>query len=220
MSKEALSLDISRLVSRVVRGETIDVAERGAALAKQYPDLGMSGAMIGQAIERAAGMVGMIRNAPIPPKLPRVPAIAVPPPPPPVAAAAPPKVVAEPGNVRPLHTVRAAPPTAFPVGPQSIDDELAAAIDAEIGNLVSGHAAATAPLARTGSDARTARAAPAHGNGEARTASPAPVRPSAEPPAPAPVAAPRPASVSREPDRSEPAHGSIFSNFRRALFRT
>ena len=66
MSREALSLEIAGVVSRVVRGETIDTAESGAAIAEKYPDIGMSGAQIGQAIERAAGMVGMMRDAPEP----------------------------------------------------------------------------------------------------------------------------------------------------------
>ena len=72
MSREALSLDISRVVSRVVSGEPIDTAENGAALAAKYPDLGMSGTLISQAIDRAAGMVGMIKNAPEPVKQPRL----------------------------------------------------------------------------------------------------------------------------------------------------
>ena len=68
MSREALSLEISNLVARVLRGETIDIPQTGAGLAAKYPDLGMSGALIGQAIERAAGMVGMIRSTPTPTK--------------------------------------------------------------------------------------------------------------------------------------------------------
>jgi hypothetical protein len=67
MSREALSLEISQVVSRVVGGETVDVAERGAVLAQKYPDLGMTGEMIGEAIRRAAGMVGMIRSGGKPP---------------------------------------------------------------------------------------------------------------------------------------------------------
>ncbi len=68
-SSAQLSLDISRLVSRAVSGQPVDSALEGAALAQLYPELGMSGAMIGSAIERAVGMVGAIRNIaePLPP---------------------------------------------------------------------------------------------------------------------------------------------------------
>ena len=65
VSREALALDISRVVSRVVSGEPIDTAERGAALAAKYPELGMNAELIGQAIDRAAGMVGLIKTAPL-----------------------------------------------------------------------------------------------------------------------------------------------------------
>lgn len=223
MSREALSLDISRLVSRVVRGEPIDIAERGAALAEQYPDLGMSGALISQAIERAAGMVGMIRSAPEPPKPPR-PRVEMP-----VA------VLPANGNgngaarngtaarfaareEQPLQKARPAP-VALPVAALSIDDDLAAAIDAEIGNIVSGHkAAAGAPAPRSRGEARAA-APPLRRNAEARVApSPAP-RSSVETQTP-PVAPPQTTTPAKEPASSEPAHGSIFSSFRRALFRT
>ena len=50
MSREALSLEISQAVSRVVSGEPVDAAERGAFLAAKYPELGMSGEMISEAI--------------------------------------------------------------------------------------------------------------------------------------------------------------------------
>jgi hypothetical protein len=66
MSREALSREISQVVSRVVSGEEIDAAARGAILAAKYPELGMSGEMIGEAILRAANMVGMIKSAPMP----------------------------------------------------------------------------------------------------------------------------------------------------------
>jgi hypothetical protein len=66
MSREALSREISQVVSRVVSGEEIDAAARGAMLASKYPDLGMSGEMISEAILRAANMVGMIKSAPMP----------------------------------------------------------------------------------------------------------------------------------------------------------
>jgi hypothetical protein len=57
-----LSIEISRLVSRILSGETIDTTLSGADLAIRYPDAGMSGEMISQAIVRAAGMVGLIRD--------------------------------------------------------------------------------------------------------------------------------------------------------------
>jgi hypothetical protein len=62
VSRAALSLEISRLVPRLLRGEAIDLAGQGDELAARFPDLGMTGAMIGSAIERAAGMVDLIRN--------------------------------------------------------------------------------------------------------------------------------------------------------------
>ena len=126
MSREALALDISRVVSRLVSGEPIDTAERGAALAAKYPELGMNAELIGQAIDRAANMVGMIKTAPAPPKLAREQ-------PQPVVESR--VTVAE--IERPAAPV--APPAPKPVilpRVLSIDDELAAAIDAEIGNLV------------------------------------------------------------------------------------
>ena len=61
-SSAELALEISRLVSRALSGETIDTALSGAALAARFPEAGMSGEMIAQAIERATGMVGMIRD--------------------------------------------------------------------------------------------------------------------------------------------------------------
>jgi hypothetical protein len=126
VSREALALDISRVVSRLVSGEPIDTAERGAALAAKYPDLGMNAELIGQAIDRAAGMVGMIRSAPAPAKAAREA-------PQPVAASR--VEVAEIERPRPPPAVSAPPPVVPPVA-LSIDDELAAAIDAEIGNLI------------------------------------------------------------------------------------
>jgi hypothetical protein len=126
VSREALALDISRVVSRVVSGEPIDTAERGAALAAKYPELGMNAELIGQAIDRAANMVGMIKTAPAPPQLPREE-------PQPVVST---RVdVAE--IERPAAPVAASvPKPVLPPRAVSIDDELAAAIDAEIGNLV------------------------------------------------------------------------------------
>ena len=60
--RAALSLEISRLVSRVLSGETLDTAASGDELALRFPDAGMTGDMIAQAIDNAAGMVGMIRE--------------------------------------------------------------------------------------------------------------------------------------------------------------
>ncbi len=57
-----LSIEISRLVSRILNGESVDTTLSGADLAIRYPDAGMSGEMIAQAILRAAGMVGLIRD--------------------------------------------------------------------------------------------------------------------------------------------------------------
>ena len=161
MSREALSLDISRLVARVVAGEPIDTAERGAALAAKYPDLGMSGVLIGQAIDRAVGMVGMIRSAPRPAKRSKesVEHSQV------VTSAAPPLVnahtgiasqlqtnghLAEPAEAMllkteaetevsvPLETPEAsgAPSPTSNIAP--IDDDVTAGINAGIGGLVSG----------------------------------------------------------------------------------
>jgi hypothetical protein len=57
-----LSLEISQFVSRALRGEAVDTADEGAKLAARFPQLGMSGEMIGSAIARAIGMVGAIRD--------------------------------------------------------------------------------------------------------------------------------------------------------------
>jgi hypothetical protein len=136
VSKEALALDISRVVSRVVSGEAVDTAERGAALAAKYPEVGLSGQSISEAIARAAGMVGMIKSAPLPAKSEFVsrqraeakaePASAPPPVTEPSAAGEPP---VEPAQQPPPPSVTATP---------AIDDLLAAAIDAELGDLVAG----------------------------------------------------------------------------------
>lgn len=61
MSSASLSLDISALVSRSLRGEDIDASAAGNELAARYPDLGMSGELIGKAITRAAGMIRAAR---------------------------------------------------------------------------------------------------------------------------------------------------------------
>jgi hypothetical protein len=95
-----LSLEISRLVSRLLNGDEVDTAACGEELAGRFPDVGMSGEMIAEAIVSAAGMVGMIREG---------------------GAAA--KADAEEGV------------------PTTVDDELAAAVHAELNDLVSGQAA-------------------------------------------------------------------------------
>ncbi len=59
MSSTELSLDIAELVSRARGGEPIDTSAKGEELAAKYPDLGMSGELIGRAIARAAGMLGV-----------------------------------------------------------------------------------------------------------------------------------------------------------------
>ena len=66
MSRAELSLEISRLVSRLLKGESIDLADKAEELAARFPDLGMTADMIGSAIERAATMVDKIRNRPEP----------------------------------------------------------------------------------------------------------------------------------------------------------
>jgi hypothetical protein len=147
VSREALALDISRIVSRVVSGEAVDTVERGAALAAKYPEVGMSGESISEAIARAAGMVGMIKSAPPPQRMPPVTRsepvaakVAVEPPgAPEVALLAKPSAPAVEAQ-SPLRADPAIPPSA-----QAIDDLLAAAIDAEIGDLVSGRRPPDAP---------------------------------------------------------------------------
>jgi hypothetical protein len=62
MSSVELSRDIAHLISRVRNGEAIDTASQGEELAARYPDLGMSGELIGKAIVRAAGMLGLEMN--------------------------------------------------------------------------------------------------------------------------------------------------------------
>jgi hypothetical protein len=59
LSSTELSLDIAELVSRARGGEPIDTLSKGEELAAKYPDLGMSGELIGKAIARAAGMLGV-----------------------------------------------------------------------------------------------------------------------------------------------------------------
>jgi hypothetical protein len=107
----ALSIEISRLVARVLKGESIDTAASGDELAFRFPDAGMTGTMIAEAIQRAAGMVGMIRE----------------------------------GGVTDTSL--------FPKRTPAFDDELAAAIDAEIGEIVAGQSAEAALSKRSAGDA-------------------------------------------------------------------
>jgi hypothetical protein len=83
-----------------LKGEEVDTAACGAELAGRFPDVGMSGEMIAEAIVSAAGMVGMMRES-----------------------EAPATAEAEEGDA------------------PSVDDEITAAIDAELDDLVSGQAA-------------------------------------------------------------------------------
>lgn len=62
LARAELSLEISRQVSRVVKGEAVDTAACGEELAQRFPQAGMSADMIAEAIVSAAGMVGMIRG--------------------------------------------------------------------------------------------------------------------------------------------------------------
>ncbi len=121
MSREALSLEISQVVSRLVSGEPIDPAARGAMLAQKFPELGMSGEMIGEAIVRAASMVGTIKSTPLP--------------------------AAWTDRARASATVTgagdangAAAKAASSLPAQSAEDDLTSTIDAEIGSLLSGRA--------------------------------------------------------------------------------
>ena len=142
MSREALSLDISRVVSRVVRGEPVDAAEKGAALAAKYPELGMSAELIGSAITRAADMVDRMRETAVDPVWPSEK---------PSRAPLAPKNGANPG-----HTPKGANGASAPIS-NSIDEALASAIDTEIGALVSGQAASSAaPVNGAGAQGRFA----------------------------------------------------------------
>jgi hypothetical protein len=144
MSREALSLEISQVVSRVVSGEPIDAAERGTHLAQKYPGLGMSGEMIGEAIRRAAGMVGMIRKTPMPAAWPQDPV--------PNAAGA---ATTMNGSGNGARTAPSLPPYVGPV----IGDDLAAAIEEEIGILVSGRVAQVSRRTNGGTHAKAVMAA-------------------------------------------------------------
>jgi hypothetical protein len=143
MSREALSLEISQVVSRVVSGDAIDVAEQSVMLALKYPDLGMSGEMIGEAIVRAANMVGMIKSAPAPVSWPDA-----------SVAAKTPKMPVAAGIAMPS---RSAEMSALD---RSMEDELASAIDAEIGSLVAERTASPAANLRASSGPPTKAARP------------------------------------------------------------
>ncbi len=92
----------------------------------------MSGEMIGEAITRAAGMVGMIKSAPKPNSWPGPDSGRR------TAVAEETKRVEAPAT----NGASAASNGALPIVARSIDGDLAAAIDAEIGNLVSAGTAA------------------------------------------------------------------------------
>jgi hypothetical protein len=157
----------------------------------------MSGALIAQAIERAAGMVGMIRSTPVPTKRMRRTADAI------LAASGEPPPSNGHAPSEPLVEETRQPeaePTSLTIPPITppIDDELASALDAEIGSLVAGR-----------------RTKPTDGQG-----------PSIAPPSwTGDEAASAPAAMAQAVDKSAPAkrgseHNSIFSSFRRALFRS
>lgn len=57
-----LAAEISRLVTRILNGEAVDKTACGIDLAVRFPEAGLSGAMIAEAIDSAAGMVGLIRE--------------------------------------------------------------------------------------------------------------------------------------------------------------
>jgi hypothetical protein len=104
----ALSVEISRLVERLLKGETFDIAASGDELAFRFPDAGMTGAMIVDAVERAAETVGMIHEGALPDT--------------------------------PAADTEASP----------FDEEIAAAIDSEIGEIVTGQGADTPPSGDSG----------------------------------------------------------------------
>jgi len=201
VSREALSLEISSIVSRVVRGESIDITQMGAALAAKYPELGMSGALIGQAVERAVGMVGMIRSAPAPTKrMPGAAEMVVAPvsqPPPSKGHAFTEPSLEEHERLEPPQPAVELAVAAVLPGARSIDDDLGAAIDAEIGNLVSGRK--VRPERQVTSNTQPSSAG-------ARAV-------------PTPEAMAKAAGGSDRARRSS-EHNSIFSSFRRVLFRT
>jgi hypothetical protein len=207
----------------VVSGETVDIAERGAALAAKYPDVGMSAEMIGQAIERAAGMVGMIKSAPEPKKQALDFTARAPQP-----AGSNGQAASAPAEA----PVNAPVPIAAPLA-QSIDDDLASAIDAEIGNLVA-EKRSTTPAASSAAAAKpkisTARFAPirntatrpASASPTAKSAPPAPTEKTEETPEPIAASQPTEPPVSNESEVQSPstqprAKGPIAA-FRRALF--
>lgn len=59
MSSAELSIEISHIVTRAMGGEPVDLAGRSEELAARFSELGMSAELIGKAIARAAGMVGI-----------------------------------------------------------------------------------------------------------------------------------------------------------------
>jgi hypothetical protein len=128
VSSAELSLDISHLVSRALNGEAIDPAGEGQKLAARYTDLGMTGDLIGKAIARAAGMVGVVLEgwdeepAPIDPAG--------------TAEVASPSSGGDDAIILPSHSASPSHDPVFPAS-SSLDDGLAAAIDADLAEFVS-----------------------------------------------------------------------------------
>ncbi len=59
MSKAELYREIAQLVNRAVAGEAVDPTAAGESLARRFPHLLLSGELLGKAVARAAGMVGV-----------------------------------------------------------------------------------------------------------------------------------------------------------------
>jgi hypothetical protein len=60
-----LSREISRLVVRILAGESIDRDAASAVLADRYSELGMAADLIAKAIDRSVAMLSDIRNGPV-----------------------------------------------------------------------------------------------------------------------------------------------------------
>jgi len=126
MSREALSLEISQVVSSIIGGEPVDAAERGTLLARKYPELGMSGEMIGEAIVSAADMMDMIKRG----SMPRT-------------GSGPSTAPNGTNGANGKHALALRPAVA-----RSIEDDLASAIDAEFGGFRAKRAPARSPNGR------------------------------------------------------------------------